>query len=568
MRNTEISSVANLTPSKLILSNEANCKYCYKCLRNCPVKAICFHENYSFVIEEECILCGTCVKTCPQASKNYRSDLDKFKNIVGRPFVISLAPSFFGNVDDPFKILGVLKSLGAVFISETAIGAEYVTQEYIKLYSNLQGPVITTSCPVIVKLVEIYFPQLINYLLPVFSPAIAHAKFLSHLFGDIPRVFVGPCIAKKEELEGEYTVVLTLEELKDFINSNNINISEHTEKFPDAPYPDRARMYPTSGGIIFSAREEPYQHLVLEGAKNIIDFFEKIDPTNFANKTKIIIEASACIGGCLNGPAANSALNVLQKRERLNLALQKIEHYKNSENKAIKTLNLKQFPLSLQRNFSNKFRNLHIPEVEIERILLSMGKDTLEKELNCTGCGYETCRDKAKAVYLRKAEKEMCFAYLVEKVSSVSNKVVDESPNAIVIFKENTILYINPSAKKLFQNYEDIAIVDICEKIHNDADRIHELYINGKTMYFYPKAFILPDESGKVLLLVDLTEMVLQKEKMAEIKKKTIEKIEEVLNNQMKLAQDIASILGESIAETKSHFLEFKKYMGEENADL
>ncbi|MFN6991251.1 MAG: [Fe-Fe] hydrogenase large subunit C-terminal domain-containing protein [Fervidobacterium sp.] len=554
-----------MTPSRYILSNEANCKYCYKCLRNCPVKAISFHDNYSYVIEEECILCGTCVKTCPQHSKNYKSELEHLKNIIGKPFVVSLAPSFFGNMENPFKILGFLRTMGAIFISETAVGAEFVTNEYIGFFSNTEGPVITTSCPVIVKLVEIYFPRLVNYLFPFVSPAIAHAKFLSHLFGSIPKVFIGPCIAKKEELEKDYDIILTFEELSYFLSERAIDISQYQDRYPDAPYPDRGRMYPVSGGIIFSTNHEPYQHLILEGTRNIMDFFEKfsLDTTD-----KIIIEASACVGSCLNGPASNNSLNLLQKKQKLKLALQTIESQKNADKKSVKILGSQNVTLNLNKSFSNKSRNFEILEKDIEKILLSMGKDTKEKELDCTGCGYETCRDKAKAVYLNKAEKEMCFAYLVEKVSSVSNKVVDESPNAIIIFKDKEILYVNPSARKLFQNYENEKIVEICEKIHKDGERLHELYINGRTMYFYPKAFSLPDESGKVLLLVDLTELILQKEQMNEIKRRTIEKIEEVLNNQMKLAQDIASILGESIAETKSHFLEFKKYMGEDHADL
>lgn len=549
-----------MTPSKYILSNEANCKYCYKCLRNCPVKAISFKDNYSFVIEEECVICGTCVNVCPQNAKNYRKDLEKFERLINKPFVVSIAPSFFGNFDNPFKVLGFIKKLGAVYISETAVGAEFVTQEYKSIYESSNKVLITTSCPVVVRLIELYYPGFIHNLFSIVSPAIAHARFLEHLFGDIPKVFIGPCIAKKEELETVYNVVLTFEEFKSFISLQGIDISNYDERIPDPPYPDKSRMYPMSGGILFSADENAYKHIILEGTKNIMEFLEKF---NNVDGEKVIIEASACIGGCLNGPASNSNLSVWEKRKMINHA-SKIIRDKSSD----KILITRNYNFSLKKQFVNRSQENHMPDGEIEKILIAMGKTSPEKELNCTGCGYETCREKAKAVYLGKAEKEMCFAYLIEKVSSVSNKVVDESPNAIVIFKDDRILYINTSAKELFKNYTEETILEISERIYNDSERVQELYINGKKMYFYPKTFQLPEESGNVVLFVDITDMVVQRERMDNLKRQTIEKIEEVLNNQMKLAQDIASLLGESIAETKSHFLEFKKHMGEDNVDM
>jgi len=160
------------------------------------------------------------------------------------------------------------------------------------------------------------------------------------------------------------------------------------------------------------------------------------------------------------------------------------------------------------------------------------------------------------------------LAYLVEIVSSVSYKVVDETPNAIVIFKGERITYINTAAKALFEGYTDEKILEICKKVYSKRYKIQELYINSRKVYFYPKTFELPGDGGNVVLFVDITEMVLQRERMDEIKRKSIQKIEEVLNDQMKLAQDIAGLLGESIAETKSHFLEFKNYMEDDDANL
>ncbi len=545
--------------SEYIISNDANCKYCYKCLRNCPVKAISFHDEKSFVIEEECVLCGTCVNVCPQHAKNYRRDLDVFDSIVRKPFVLSVAPSVYAYFDNPFKVFELFKNVGCVYISETAVGAQFVTDAYLKQLANADGPRITTSCPVIVNIVEKYFPQYLGYLMPVVSPAIAHSQFLKHKFGDLPRVFLGPCVAKKEELKEHYDLVLTFEEIEEWIQKEEINLDNYNEKLPDAPYPERTRMYPMTGGILYSANQQPFSHIIIEGTENFIEFLERFDPST---DERVIIEASSCTGGCLNGPVMKKDTNILVKRNALT------KYFNILPKNGDKKLNTSNYSFNLSKHFTDKNVRIQVSEEEIRQALHLLGKDDKTKELNCTGCGYETCYEKARAVVLGKAEKDMCFAYLVEIVSSVSYKVVDETPNAIVIFKEDRITYINAAAKSLFEGYTDEKILDICKRVYTKHYKIQELYINSRKVYFYPKTFELPGDGGSVVLFVDITEMVLQKEKMDEIKRKSIQKIEEVLNDQMKLAQDIAGLLGESIAETKSHFLEFKNYMEDDDANL
>lgn len=545
--------------SEYIISNDANCKYCYKCLRNCPVKAISFHDEKSFVIEEECVLCGTCVNVCPQHAKNYRRDLDKFDSIINNPFVLSVAPSVYAYFDQPFKIFDMFKNLGCVYISETTVGAQFVTDAYLKQLAIADGPRITTSCPAIVNIVEKYFPQYTNYLMPVVSPAIAHSQLLKYKFGDLPRVFIGPCIAKKEELKEHYNLVLTFDEIEEWIQRKEIDIEDFTEKLPDAPYPERTRMYPVTGGILYSADQQVLEHIVIEGTENFIGFLEKFEPSTH---DRVIIEASACIGGCLNGPAMKKDTNILVKRNKLT------KYYKILSKHDDKKLNTSNYDFNISEHFVDKSIRVNVSEKQIKEVLHLLGKDDKAKELNCTGCGYETCYEKARAVVLGKAEKDMCFAYLVEIVSSVSYKVVDETPNAIVIFKGERITYINAAAKALFEGYTDEKILEICRKVYSKRYKIQELYINSRKVYFYPKTFELPGDGGNVVLFVDITEMVLQKERMDEIKRTSIQKIEEVLNDQMKLAQDIAGLLGESIAETKSHFLEFKNYMEDDDVNL
>jgi len=254
-----------------IISDEANCKYCYKCLRNCHVKAISFSENSSRVIPDECILCGKCIEICPQNAKKSVYDAYKLKQFFGSPFIVSIAPSFFAHFENPFKVIGFFKKKGAI-VSETSIGAEFVSKEYKNLYEDQS--IITTSCPVVVDFVEKYYPEFIEYLAPVVSPAIAHARFLKKEFGNLPIVFLGPCIAKKKELEEEFDLVLTFSEFEKFIENENVYIFDFKEMYPDPPYPEKARFYPISGGIINTVNGNFTNFISIDGIENIARFFE------------------------------------------------------------------------------------------------------------------------------------------------------------------------------------------------------------------------------------------------------------------------------------------------------
>ncbi|MBT1247154.1 MULTISPECIES: [Fe-Fe] hydrogenase large subunit C-terminal domain-containing protein [unclassified Thermosipho (in: thermotogales)] len=537
-----------------IISNEADCKYCYKCLRHCPVKAISFSENSSKVIPEECVICGKCVEICPQDAKNYVYDAPRLRQFFDETFLVSIAPSFFAHFEEPFKVIGFLKEKGAI-VSETSIGAEFVSKEYKRLYEKQS--IITTSCPVIVELVEKYYPEFIKYLAPVVSPAIAHARFLKEKFGNFPLVFIGPCIAKKKELEEEYDLVLTFEEFEKFILSENINLFEFKEMLPDPPYPGKARYYPITGGIINTVDGDFSNFITIDGIENVAKFFETGIPQN----EKFFVEMSACSGSCIEGPGITKEISILDKKERIAVAIKKLSG-------DVETLDVENYSLDLKRTFEKKKKDAKFTEEQIKKVLISIGKTDPSKELDCGACGYNTCREKAIAVLEGKAEKEMCVTYLVEKVSSVSNMVVEETPNIIIIYKDGKITFKNRMARVLFMSYSNNELYKLIQEILEVKKPICDVTVRGKRYSFYKKKFSLPEDSGDVLMLIDITKQMKQEEKIRQLKRETIEKIEEVLNKQMHLAQEIAGLLGESIAETKTRFMEFKKFMEEENDNL
>lgn len=526
----------------LIVSSEAECLYCYKCLRNCPVKAISFSAGKTWVIEEECVHCGKCVSICPQKAKKYTKNIEDFKRVRENPFLVSIAPSFFAHYDEPYRVISLLKSWGAKIVQETAVGAELVSKEYSRLFQR-QNTIVSTACPVVVELAEKHYPSILPYLAHVDSPMTAHAKILKRLHADLPVVFIGPCVAKKAE--GTVDLALTFEELDALIAEQNVDLSHFEEQFPEGPYPLYARMYPTSGGINYTVRVEFDEHMVVEGVENLIELFE-----NFPfQERKIFIEASACHGGCLNGPAIRKDISIVEKRLRI------VRHAKRMSQLDQGSIDVQ---ANLDRNFSVKKRSIHVDESKIEEVLEQMGKADQRKRLNCGACGYDSCKDKATAVLLGRAEKEMCITYLVDRLKAATHRIVEESPNAILMVKDGTIVYRNKSASNIFRNGAEEKFVQ----------ELRESFFKGQPVQigsnlYYVKFFILPEERADVYLLIDVTKEREQEETLRRIKKETLQKMEEMLSKQMRVVQEVAGLLGETVAEIKASFVELRRSLEE-----
>ena len=212
------------------LSNE--CHDCYRCGRECLVKAIKIENGHASVIPEKCIACGHCVKACPSNAKRVRVDIDKAKNLIlaQKDVYVSLAPSWSGVFEySPEKMISLLKKLGFKDVSETALGAQEVSIKTAQMLNEAEkGLFISSACPVIVDFVRLYHPEFTKYITPLGSPAMTHAKMLREKYGDdIAIVFIGPCIGKKNEVKysGLFDVALTFEELKVWFHDEIVDTS-------------------------------------------------------------------------------------------------------------------------------------------------------------------------------------------------------------------------------------------------------------------------------------------------------------------------------------------------------
>ena len=394
---------------------KSNCQNCYKCIRHCPVKSIRFQSSQAHIVKDECILCGQCFVVCPQNAKEIRNDVPIAEMFVKGecPVAVSLAPSFVANYPGATieTMRAALKKLGFDRVEETAVGASVVKTEYEKIIKERrQSVIISTCCHSVNTLVQKYYPEALPYLAHVLSPMQAHCKMLKEEDPELKTVFIGPCISKKAEADESPYVdcVLTFEELSAWFEKEGITVEageDHTEE-------SRARLFPTTGGILRTmvCDDPEYTYMAIDGVENCINALEDIKSGKMEN---CFVEMSACFGSCINGPAMDQGQR------------QPVQDFIAVNKYAGKKDFVVPQPASeeLKHNFDYiSLYHLMPGNIEIEAILKKMGKTRPEQELNCGACGYNTCREKAIAVYQGKAEISMCLPYLLGKAGNPADQ--------------------------------------------------------------------------------------------------------------------------------------------------
>ena len=550
---------------------EAKCKNCYKCVRNCDVKAITVKDAQAYIMNDKCILCGHCLEVCPQNAKTLISDLERVKEYlkVGNQTVVSLAPAYLGvlKYKTPGQVISALLKLGFTAVRETAEGAAYVTREYDKLITaGEMENIITTCCPSLNDLVEIYYPSLTKYLAPVISPMIAHGKIIREEYGpDVKVVFLGPCISKKREAEcdprtaGIIDAVINFKEFEEWLLDEGIDILELPDTPPNNPDPLVNRLYPISSGVLSSVvasknTSDRYRKFYVHGIKNCIDLLESM---NRGEVTGCFIEANICNGGCIKGPAIDRA-SISRFKVKLDMEESIPKAPITQESFYTKS------PILLRRHFFDRSPKDPLPtEEEIMQILSKIGKTKPEDMLNCGACGYATCREKAIAVFQGKAELNMCIPYLHERAQSMANFVLDTTPNIIIIVDaEMKILEFSAAAEKFFGTprsiakekylYEFIDHSNFQSVLETQKDIITKRVIYEDRNLATLQTIVYSKEQNCVLgVFQDISHQEELDRQAYKVKVETIDMAQRVIDKQMKVAQEIAGLLGETTAETK-----------------
>ena len=537
---------------------KSNCKNCYKCIRHCPVKSIRFSGNQAHIIDNECILCGHCFVVCPQNAKQIVDDTEKVKVMLQGedPVIVSLAPSFIANyegvgIDSMRK---ALKALGFADVEETAIGATIVKTEYERMLAEDHKDVIISSCCHSANLlIQKYFPGALPYLADVLSPMLAHCQDIKRRIPNAKTVFIGPCVAKKDEADhykGLTDAVLTFEELTNWLNKEGIELEHEV----DAQEESLARFFPVTGGVLKTMRQDApgFTYLSIDGVANCMEALKDIESGKIHH---CFIEMNACSGGCVSGP-------VMEKYHKNPIK----DYVAVSSYAGTKDFDVPQPDLMhLRKSFSPIEPDAKMPsETEIAAILRQMGKFRPSQELNCGSCGYNTCREKAIAIYQGKAEASMCLPYLKDKAESFSDTIVKNTPNGLIVLNEDLeVQQINAAARKILniRNASDVMgepVVRILDPMIFMNALESRMGILEQREYLveykrYVEETVIHDKESRLLICImrDVTQEEREREKKESISHQTIEVADKVVDKQMRIVQEIASLLGETAAETK-----------------
>ncbi len=551
---------------------KSNCKNCYKCIRHCPVKAIRFSGNQAHIIGNECILCGQCFVVCPQNAKQIVDETEKVKVLLqsGEPIFVSLAPSFVANYEGVgiAAMRDALQKLGFYDVEETAIGATIVKNEYERMLREDERDIIISSCCHSINLlIQKYFPAELEYLADVISPMQAHCLDIKKRFPNAKTVFIGPCVAKKDEAEhyeGIVDAVLTFEELTNWLKEENIELKQEM----DSNVESRARFFPTTGGILKTMEQNisGYTYLALDGIENCMDALKDIESGKIH---KCFIEMSACSGSCIGGPVMEKYHRSAPIKDYITIA-----NYAGSKDFGV----VQPENMELKKQFTYIEHRLQPPsETEIYNILRQMGKFKPSDELNCGSCGYNTCREKAIAIFQGKAEISMCLPFLKDKAESFSDAMVKNTPNGLIVLNEELeVQQINEAARKIMNIRSSSDIVgDQVIRIMDPTDFVEVRKtgrnIQNKKVYLaeykrYIEQSVVYDKDSHLLIGImrDITDEQYAREKKESISRQTVEVADKVVDKQMRIVQEIASLLGETAAETKIALAKLKESIQDE----
>lgn len=549
---------------------KSNCKNCYKCIRHCPVKAIRFSGNQAHIIGDECILCGHCFVVCPQNAKEIVNETEKVRVLLqSYPVYVSLAPSFIAN----YEGVGInamrtaLKKLGFADVEETALGATVVKNEYDRLLREEKRDIVISSCCHSVNLlIQKYFPKELPYLADVLSPMQAHCADLKRRHPGAKTVFIGPCVAKKDEAahyDGIVDAVLTYEELTEWLNHEGVVL----EKEMDSQQESRARFFPTTGGILKTMNLDApgYRYMAIDGIENCISALKDIENGNIHHA---FIEMSSCVGSCVGGPVMEK-YHPSPVREYIAVA-----EYAGDKDFVAEQPDSN----DLRKHFSLIERENKMPsEYEINAALRQMGKMSKRDELNCGSCGYNTCREKAIAICQGKAEASMCLPYLQKKAEGFSDRIVNNTPNGIIVLNDAfevqqineaamDIMHIRSASDVLGEQVVRIMDPAVFYEVQKKKFNVHNRRVYLAEYKRYVELTVVYDTDNHLFIGImrDITDEEKEREKKESISKQTIETADKVVDKQMRIVQEIASLLGETAAETKIALTKLKESIKDE----
>jgi PAS domain S-box-containing protein len=554
---------ADVKHQQIVFTLTARSRDCYRCLRSCPVKAIRMKNGQAFVDETRCIACGTCIRECPQQAKSFRQDIEIVQGLIDeeRFVVASIAPSFAAVFTgwQRRRLPSALRALGFSHVGQTSQGAFQVSACMAKLMDKPDAkPYIGTACPAVVNYIQKYVHEAVDHLIPVVSPMVAHARMLKKRFGDEAAVvFIGPCVAKKSEIlrpevAGAVDCVLTFKELTSWMEQRGIDLARCEESdFDEKPVAD-AQLYPLPGGSIRTAAlDDDGLTRSIVRADGVAGVKEAIKSC-LRDQNYRLIEPLFCSQGCINGPGIDREKNIFDRRKDI------VEY--NYEVKTGRVMPELEDEMLFQTTYKEETDQLpRVSEQQIQAVLESTGKADPQQQLNCGACGYDSCRDKAIAVAQGMAEADMCIPFMRRLAEQRTDRIIETSPNGIIIVDENLIIIsMNPTFKHFFTCSDAVLgrhisyLMDPApfEKVLAGMSEIIDVTVAHRPYNLLCRQlmYMLKEERQIVGIFINITNQEEQERRLKELRSQTVEQANELLEHQVKMAINMAQFLGESTA--------------------
>lgn len=550
-----------------VYTEQNDCQDCYKCIRECKLKAIKVVNNAAQILHSDCIYCGICTLICPVNAKKVRDDVTKVKSLLKRDqkVIVSLAPSFvteFPNLSDE-QIVAALKALGFTHVSETALGAQEVSKKVSEFIDNQdKGIYISSACPSVVEMICKHYPKYKNYITPFLSPLLTHSKFLKNEYGeDSHVVFIGPCIAKKaesDEFPELLDAALTFSDLKRWFEEENIDPYLFAgEQQAEVFVPGKAGkgvLYPIDGGMLMGVKNNTTAtdavYMTFSGINNIQSVLKDLD--KYKKSDVMFLELLACDGGCVNGPGTSKSYST---------ALKRLEIIGRADKDLGFQLNV-DFPI--ERNFNSivPVKKIEHSSNRIKEALTMVGKYSDKDEINCGGCGYNSCREFAGALLEDRSEPNMCVSYMRKIAHDKSSALLRKIPSGVVIvndqlkIRDSNLSFARMMGPEIEQLYDTIpGLVDA--DLHKIAP-FYKLFSSAlktgvenmeRDIRFGNKMFhitIFSIHKNKIVgaILRDMSEPFIQREEV-------ISRAKSVNQKNLETVQKIAYLLGENASETE-----------------
>jgi len=548
-------------------------------VRACPVKAIRFQDHQAIIDDTRCIACGQCFLACPQNARDIQSDLYKLNEALssGKEVVALIAPSFSGFYRNKGGFIHGLKELGFSKVVEVSSGADEVTKAY-ESYISDENPTyaISSCCPTVNLIIRRYYEELTDYLIPVVSPMLATGKAVKAENKDQYTVFISPCLSKKCEPltygnEGAIDAVITMEEINHMLQENDLEPELLSPYIPEITGNLSGKRYPLKGGIgeglEGTLKKNGYDLLHVEGISQVKEVLEELCAGTLS---PAFLELNACHESCISGPCIpKKAISTFQRKQLVK------RHVKEGWPEETKALSFEGIDLSATY-MRNPIRKNLFTEEEIVMTLGRMGKRKPKDELDCGACGYDSCREKARAVLEGMSDVEMCMPFMRTRAEHMSDIIFYNSPNMIFILDEElNIVQINPSAEMTFNTQaddvrnlpiqyllEDKGFSEVKRTRQNDLNR--RIFYKGAGLVVMQSIIFLPKDNQILVIMSDITDEENRRKELQVMKENTIAITNKVIEKQMRVAHEIASLLGETTAETKIALNKLKELVQEE----